>query len=118
MTTSAETALVVTQVAHPAIRMQLDTGALTINGEDPDCVLREHASLIGHIHASEPDLLPLGDGKALHKNFAEALERFLPDHTVTIEMLATHDEPQTSSVARALSVAIQCYRNDEARGGR
>ncbi|UUZ47156.1 sugar phosphate isomerase/epimerase [Massilia sp. B-10] len=34
MTTTADTASVVGQLGHPAIRMQLDTGALTINGED------------------------------------------------------------------------------------
>jgi len=52
MTDSAETARVVTEVAHPAIRMQLDTGAITINGEDPENVIGRYASLIGHIHAS------------------------------------------------------------------
>ncbi|MFD1693389.1 sugar phosphate isomerase/epimerase family protein [Azotobacter chroococcum] len=63
MTTSVETARVVREVAHPFIGMQLDTGALSINGEDPEAVLRDSSSLIGHIHASEPDLLPLGDGE-------------------------------------------------------
>lgn len=111
MTTSVETAQVVELVAHPAIRMQLDTGALTINDEDPIGVLKAHAVLIGHIHASEPNLLPLGDGATPHELIGKALKQFLPNHVVSIEMLATHNEPHTTSVERALAVAIQYYRN-------
>lgn len=112
MTTSAETAQVVEQVAHPAVRMQLDTGALTINGEDPATVLQDCASLIGHVHASEPDLLPLGDGGADHGKVIAALNQHLPDHVVSIEMLATRSEPHQVSIERALNVAIQHYRNN------
>ena len=39
MTTSAKTAQVVELVTHPAIKMQFDTGALTINDEDAASVL-------------------------------------------------------------------------------
>jgi sugar phosphate isomerase/epimerase len=116
LTTSAETARVVAQVADPAIRMQFDTGALTINDEDPDRVLRESAPLIGHVHASEPNLLPLGDGGTDHRRMFEALSGGLPDCLVSIEMLATRDEPHLTSIERALCVAISHYRNSD--GGR
>lgn len=115
MTTSAETARVVKQVAHPAIRMQLDSGALTINGEDPATVLQESAGLIGHIHASEPDLVPLGDGGTDHGKVFEALMPCLPDYLVSIEMLATQGEPHLVSIERALGVAIRHYRNGDSR---
>ena len=111
MTTSAETARIVEQVAHPAVRMQLDTGALTINGEDPAAVLQSHARLIGHVHASEPDLVPLGDGGTDHVKMSESLMRFLPEHLVAIEMLTTPREPHPASVQRALEVAIRHYRS-------
>lgn len=112
MTTSAETALVVEQVAHPAVRMQLDTGALTINGEDPATVLQDSAPLIGHVHASEPDLLPLGDGGTDHAKVVAALRQHLPNHVVSIEMLATKNEPHKVSIERALKAAIRHYRNN------
>ena len=112
MTTSAETAQVVEQIAHPAVRMQLDTGALTINGEDSVTVLQECAPLIGHVHASEPDLLPLGDGGTEHAKVVEALQQHLPNHVVSIEMLATKNEPHLVSIERALDVAIRHYRNN------
>lgn len=117
MITSAETAEVVRQVAHPAIRMQLDTGALTINAEESATVLHNSATLIGHIHASEPDLVPLGDGGTDHGKVAACLRQGLPEHIVSIEMLATKNEPHLVSIERALMVAIRHYRNDENWGG-
>jgi sugar phosphate isomerase/epimerase len=113
MTTSDETGKVVAQIAHPAIRMQFDTGALSINGEDPVTVLRGCAGLIGHIHASEPNLVPLGDGGTDHCRMFTALKNCLPDHVVTIEMLATQNELHLKSIERALKVAIGHYRPDD-----
>jgi sugar phosphate isomerase/epimerase len=110
MTTSAETAQAVTEIAHPAICMQFDTGALTINSEDPTNVLQDFAHLIGHVHASEPDLLPLGGGGTNHGKMVAALEQHLPNHLVSIEMLATKNEPHEISVERAMNVAVQHYR--------
>jgi D-psicose/D-tagatose/L-ribulose 3-epimerase len=121
MTTSAETAEVVRQVAHPSIRMQLDTGALTINGEDAAAVLKNSSSLIGHIHASEPKLLPLGDCGARgtdHAAMGKTLSTYLPQHLVTIEMLATQNEPHLVAIGRALQVAILHYRREDQHDGR
>lgn len=111
MTTSAETALVVTAVAHGSIKMQFDTGALNINEENPDFVLNKYASLIGHIHASEPDLMPLGDRETDHREIHKSLLKYLPDHVVCIEMLTTKDEPHLTSIERALCYAVNCYRS-------
>ena len=111
MTTSAETAQVVELVAHPAIKMQLDTGALAINGEDPFAVLQDYVHLIGHVHASERDLLPLGDGDTDHRQMAKALKQYLLNPIVTIEMLATKNEPHVQSIERALRMAISHYRH-------
>jgi sugar phosphate isomerase/epimerase len=110
MTTSAETAVVVTEIGHPAVRMQFDTGALTINAEDPAIVLQEAAGLMGHVHASEPNLLPLGDGTTDHTKMFTALMQHLPDQLLTIEMVATQHEPHLVSIERALGVAIKHYR--------
>ncbi|WP_283151023.1 sugar phosphate isomerase/epimerase family protein [Silvimonas soli] len=111
MTDSVETAEVVQLVGHPAIKMQLDTGALTINGENARNVLAEHAELIGHVHASEPDLIPLGDAKTDHGTLHAILREYLPEHVVSIEMVATKHEPHLASIERALIVAVQNYRS-------
>lgn len=118
MTTSQETAQIVKQVGHSTVRMQLDTGALTINGESCIGILERHAHLIGHVHASEPDLLPLGDlqpGGTNHAAVNEALARYLPGHLVTVEMVATKDEPHLVSVERALKEAVRHYRTGAAK---
>ena len=111
MTTSAETADIVRRTAHPAIKMQFDTGALAINGEDPFTVLQDCAALIGHIHASEPNLIPLGDGDTHHSTMMAAIAHYLPEHVVSIEMLATKNEPHLISIERALAVATQNSRH-------
>lgn len=110
MTTSAETAQVVRSVAHAAIRMQLDTGALTINGESAATVLEDCAELIGHVHLSEPNLVPVGDFGTDHGRLHEALARFIPGHVASIEMVATKDEPHLAAIERALSHVSNFYR--------
>ena len=110
MTTSAETAHVVRRVAHPTIRMQLDTGALTINGESAASVLEDCAELIGHVHISEPNLVPVGDLDTNHGRLHEALARFIPGHVASIEMVATKDEPHLAAIERALTHVSNFYR--------
>jgi D-psicose/D-tagatose/L-ribulose 3-epimerase len=92
MTNSAETAAVVEDVDHPAIRMQFDTGAVYLNSEDPKSVCQSYGHLIGHIHASEPQLKPVGSSECDHEACALALAQTLPDSIVSIEML-TRDSP-------------------------
>ena len=110
MTTSAETARVVKYIDHPAIRMQFDSGAITINDEDPELVISAYAGLIGHIHASEPNLVPLGDGGVDHGKVSAVLSRHLLNPLVSIEMLATQQEPHLKAMERALGVALAHYR--------
>jgi sugar phosphate isomerase/epimerase len=110
MTNSAETLRVVKEVAHPAIKMQFDSGSLSINHEDPKQVLQDCASFIGHVHISEPGMLPIGDGGVDHSTIADYLERYLPNHTATIEMLETKNEPHPIAIERAIRATVQHYR--------
>lgn len=111
MTTNTETLQVVQYIAHDAIKMQLDTGALAMNQEPIESALASSWQFIGHIHASEPNLLPLGDGGVDHAKIAMALQRCMPDSLVSIEMLATKAEPHLDSIERALKVAVRAYRD-------
>jgi len=113
MTTSTETLQIIKQIDHLAVKMQLDTGANTINREDHASILGAGAALIGHVHASEPDLLPLGDGGTDHDKVVQALKQYLPNQNVSIEMIATNNEPHAVSIERALKVAITFYRINE-----
>lgn len=109
MTGTLETAGVVKAVAHPAVRLQLDVGNLALNGEDAAATIAEVAPVIGHVHASEPQLLPLGDAGAPHREAGEALRLLGGTHTVTIEMARTTTEPALDALARAIDVARAAY---------
>jgi len=111
MTTSTETLHICQLVDHPAIKMQLDTGAMAINQENPHIVLQNSATMIGHVHASEPNLLPLGDGGTDHAAVCSALHQYLPDALVSIEMLATKEEPHLQAIERAIVTACRYYRD-------
>jgi sugar phosphate isomerase/epimerase len=106
---NSETAKMVRLIDHPSVGMQFDTGALCLNKEDPMKVLSDCSDVIRHIHASEPNLVPLGDGGTDHASMARAAQRYIPDHIVTIEMRATQEEPHLKSIERALQVAKQHY---------
>jgi D-psicose/D-tagatose/L-ribulose 3-epimerase len=109
MTTSEETASVVRAVDHPALRMQFDTGALCINGESPASVCADFQHLIGHVHASDPQLVPVGTGATEHYQAALALREFLPDAPVTIEMLTTSVEDSLTAVEQSVRYVTDCY---------
>lgn len=110
MTNSDDTAAIVGAVGHASIRMQLDTGALAINNEDSAQTIEKYADLIGHVHASEPELITLGDGSADHAGVSLKLRELLPEQVVTIEMLPAKNEPNIDAIERAIGVAILYYR--------
>ena len=110
MTTSRATAEVVERVDHPAIRMQLDLGAIAVSREDISVVVHEFGKLVAHIHLSEPHLVALGDGGVDHAGASEAISQCLPVSLVCIEMVATQNEPHLASIERALNVAVKHYR--------
>jgi D-psicose/D-tagatose/L-ribulose 3-epimerase len=108
MTDAAATAEVVRAVNHPAIRMQLDVGALSLNGESAAAVLARDADLVAHVHASEPELGVLGDHGTDHGPVASAIRKFCPNKIVTIEMREDADAP-LASLERALVFAQRWY---------
>jgi len=118
MTTSEETTNVVEQIGHHAIRMQFDTGAIAVNEENIDVVLARSHHLIAHMHASEPGLLPLGQGEVEHEKVYSALLKYksIPQ-LICIEMAATKSQPHHISVERALSYAIRKYRKTSGQLG-
>jgi len=105
LTSTAEAIALIQEINHRAIKLQLDTGTALINGEDGAQLissLSREPDLIGHIHISEPNLIPPGDGSSSLPTLLNALRKTLPNSLVTIEMLATTDEAHISSVERAI----------------
>lgn len=109
MVSTLETRDVVAAIDHPAIRMQLDTGALAMNQEDPASTIAAVAPWVGHIHASEPQLAVLNGTSSVHSVAGEAIRQVLPQRVVTIEMAPSPDLPAPEAVARAVAVAQRHY---------
>ena len=62
----------VRRVGHSAFRAQIDTGAIFINQESGASIVAA-LPLAGHLHLSEPDLVPLGTGGTDHRSIAGIL---------------------------------------------
>lgn len=107
MTTTSEAADIVRAVGRPEIRLQFDTGTLRVNGEDAAVELAAHGPLVGHVHASEPDLAPLGSLDTDHAAYGRAIRSALGDRMVTIEMLPGDD--RVAAARRAITVALDAY---------
>jgi D-psicose/D-tagatose/L-ribulose 3-epimerase len=110
LTSTSEAASFVELVAHPAIKLHLDTGTMTVNGEDPTETVDAFAPLVGHIHASEPDLILFGEGGADHARVAHAVARTMPEAIVSLEMLLSETQPAVPSIEIGLTRAISMYR--------
>ncbi len=115
MTNLPQTANMVKQIAHPAIRMTLDCGAVIINKEDPKDIIPAYAELFGHIHISEPQLITLGrsEGSAHnHALLAEVIRAIVSDpinHLVSIEMRASEDAPHLGEIEYAVRFVQKFY---------
>jgi len=88
MTTTSETAAMVSEVDRPSIRLQLDTGAMFMNNENITSTIEKYSNLVGHIHISEPKLSAINPENNSHTEVSESLKRFLPSRIYTIEMLS------------------------------
>lgn len=114
VTRTCDAVALVQRIGHPAIRVQLDTGAIVMSEEDCASLLGQHADVIGHIHASEPHLVPLGDAGTDHGRLADVIRNHLPAHLVTVEMVASPKEPHAQAIDRALRVAARYYGTEHA----
>lgn len=88
VTTTAEAVALVEAVDHPGFRVHLDTAALHYAGDDPAAAIPHALPRAAHVHASEPDLVPLGDGAVDHAACAAALRSAGWDGWVSLEMRA------------------------------
>jgi sugar phosphate isomerase/epimerase len=107
MTTTAEAADVVRAVGRNGIRLQLDTGTLAENHEDAEGIVASCADIIGHVHASEPGLAPLGSGRTDHHGYGRIIASLAAPLTVTVEMLPGED--RIAAVRGSIAVALGAY---------
>lgn len=109
MTTTSEAWEVVERVGHPAIKLQLDTGAIHMNGENMLDTLDSAHRHVGHVHLSAPHLAPIHSAAIDHELDAAALRRYLPEHVLTIEMLVPAAQPTIKCIEHSAALARRCY---------
>ncbi|MBY0510659.1 MAG: sugar phosphate isomerase/epimerase [Rhodospirillaceae bacterium] len=112
--TTTETAAFVRALAHPAVKMNLDTAVLVAEGCDAAgtrAAVLENLDVIGHVHASEPQLGPFAAPRGLHNHVARALHDGGYTGGVAIEMRADADIVRSrANLIEALAFVGRVYR--------
>jgi D-psicose/D-tagatose/L-ribulose 3-epimerase len=110
MTTTAEAVELCRRVDHPAVRVNADLGGITMSNENVRASLETAKAFIGHFHASEPNLAPLGTS-ADHDAAGSALEAIGYTGWVSVEMRAPSQAADENIVAveSAVRLALGAY---------
>lgn len=109
VTRPAEAIALVREVGSPGFGLHLDSGAMTLSGDEPATVLAELAGSMSHFHISEPFLAPVGEGAVDHYAFAAALAAADYDGWRSIEMRPATDTEPAEQARRAMSFAVEVY---------
>jgi D-psicose/D-tagatose/L-ribulose 3-epimerase len=105
-----ETIAFVESVNERGLGVHLDAGAIHLSGEDPDEAVRSAGRLLRHFHASEPGLVPLGDGGVDHAPIGSVLRDAAYEGFVSIEMVQARDGLSWQErLRRAIAVARNAY---------
>ena len=108
VTTTADAVELCRRVSNPAVRVNVDLGGITMGGEDPSRAIHEAAGFIGHFHASEPNLQPLGT-QSDHAAAARALTDIKYDKCISIEMRAVGEGKNVTAVDAAVRLVKEVY---------
>jgi sugar phosphate isomerase/epimerase len=100
-TTTREALDLVKAIDHPGVRLQIDTGTVFLNQEDP-AVIVEAAPYASHFHVSEPQLVVLGSSGVDHGPIAAALGEAVYDGWISVEMKATGEWQDAAAGAAEL----------------
>jgi D-psicose/D-tagatose/L-ribulose 3-epimerase len=110
MTTTAEAVELCRRVDHPAVRVNADLGGITMSNENVRASLETAKAFIGHFHASEPNLAPLGTS-ADHDAAGSALEAIGYTGWVSVEMRVPSQAADENIIAveSAVRLALGAY---------
>lgn len=98
----------VSDLGHPAVRIQLDTGTVLQN-EEPADIIQSVAGQIGHIHISEPHLPPVGTNQDRHAELRDAIKAIGYNAPITLEMLVRSPLPVVETISASLRYAKNIY---------
>jgi sugar phosphate isomerase/epimerase len=103
-----QAAELVGRVDSPGFRLHVDAGGLALSGENFEPVARQAAALIGHAHASQPNLIDWESVHPVHERVAAVLCEIGYSGEIAIEMRA--QDPVSERVLLAIHAARTCYQ--------
>jgi sugar phosphate isomerase/epimerase len=106
ITTTAEAARFVDEADTPGLRLQLDTGTMFLEKEDP-AVLLDIGNLAIHLHVSEPNLQVVGDQGLDHIPIASIIMQSDYAGPISVEMKAVPD--WQDAIRRSLAFVQDAY---------
>jgi sugar phosphate isomerase/epimerase len=107
---AVEGASLARRVAEPGFGLHLDTGSLTLAGDDIPEAIAGSIDVLRHFHCSEPQLAPIGrSGRVDHHAAAAALRAAGYTGHVSVEMLVPDGEDALECVAAAAALAVEAY---------
>jgi sugar phosphate isomerase/epimerase len=109
VTTVEEALGVIREIDHPGLRLNLDTGILTMNGEPVESTLEAAFPWIGHVHISEPQLGVIGSGGVDHARIGGTLKQLGYMGWVSIEMRSGDKGTNAARAETALRTAAEFY---------
>ena len=114
VTTTAEAVALCRAVNHPGVRVNVDLGGITMSHEDVSAAIAGAGDVMGHYHASEPNLAEIGAASP-HAEAGRALSDIGYARWISIEMRAHGDN--VAAVERAVARTKKAYRLVSSRAG-
>lgn len=97
------------RVHAPGFGINLDTGIMLLNGEDPAVTIPRVISQVRHVHISEPSLAPVGREVVNHRLIARLLREHGYDGHVSIEMRSAADKDQNLKQLRTACEVLRDF---------
>ncbi|WP_069471511.1 sugar phosphate isomerase/epimerase family protein [Candidatus Marithrix sp. Canyon 246] len=106
--TSTEGIDLVKKVGHKGLGLHLDTGGMTLAGENVYEAICAAAGNFSHFHISEKDLAPIGSGEVKHTEASKALKQINYSDWLAIEMRQT--ETSLKDIETAFDFVTSIYK--------
>jgi sugar phosphate isomerase/epimerase len=109
LVTVEETTEFVDELNHPNIKMQLDSGALAMDHENPESIRRVPEFLVGHLHLSSPNLAPLHLAAETTASYMRLALQAAPHRPPAIEMLTSRPELALSEIEKSIKFVKELF---------